>query len=402
MTRVPLSILDLIPVPEGSSGGQALLTTVELARAAEELGYRRFWVAEHHLAPGVASSAPGVLAALIAAQTSTIRVGSGAVLLSTTSPLVAAEQFGTTSAFYPGRIDLGIGRAFTLPKDTQKAPAVTLTKSEPKSEPELKLSIVQPAADEVIDTVVFPANPPRLNDSALRERFLAEKKVVSASRTPAPFGQEVDLILGLQRDGFTDETGRHHVSPAVEGSDFELYVLASSGGESATVAAERGLPLVANYHVSPATTRATIDAYRKNFVPGVLSRPYVIVSVDVLVAGSQDRAEQLAAPFGQWVASIRAGKSGAEKYAGPQSVRDLTVSEQELVADRLSTRFVGTPEFVAERLDALQRVTGADELLTTTVAHSHLDRLTSLRLLAAAWYGAGTSQIKEPHDLVSV
>ena len=393
MTRVPLSILDLIPVPQDGTGPQALVTTVELARAAEETGYHRFWVAEHHLAPGVASSSPGVLVAIIAGHTSTIRVGSGAVLLSTTSPLIAAEQFGTSSAFYPGRIDLGIGRAFTLPKDEKvtKDP-VPATSSE-------DLGVRESA---VIDSVVFPAHSPRLNDSALRERFLAERAVVSASRTPAAFGDEVDLILGLQRGQYADANGREYVSPAVLGSDFELYVLASSGGQSAVVAGQRGLPLVANYHVSPATTRETIAAYRENFVPGVLDEPYVIVSADVLVAKTTERARRIAAPFAQWVASIRAGKSGAELYPAPESVRHLSQREQLLVADRVATRFVGTPAHVVDRLAALQRVTGADEILTTTVAHSHLDRLTSLRLLAQEWHSKSATSIKEPADLASV
>lgn len=393
MTRVPLSILDLIPVAVGSTGQSALATTVELARAAEECGYHRFWVAEHHLAPGVASSSPGVLAAIIAGHTSTIRVGSGAVLLSTTSPLIAAEQFGTTSAFYPGRIDLGVGRAFTL--SSNKNPTESSGTQANPQDSGVRESVV-------LDSVVFPAPSPRLNDSALRERFLAEQKVVSASRTPAPFGDEVDLILGLQRGQYADATGRKYVSPAVSGSDFELYVLASSGGESAVVAAQRGLPLVANYHVSPATTRETIAAYRENFVPGVLAQPYVIVSVDVLVAQSTERARRIAAPFGQWVASIRAGRSGAEPYAAPESVRHLSQWEQLLVADRVATRFVGTAERVVEQLAGLQRVTGADELLTTTVAHSHLDRVTSLRLLAEQWYSKSETSVEERSDLARV
>lgn len=389
MTRVPLSILDLSPVAQGSTGQSALQATVELAQAAEESGYLRFWVAEHHLAPGVASSSPGVLTAIVAGHTSTIRVGSGAVLLSTTSPLIAAEQFGTTAAFHPARIDLGIGRAFALPKTDHKnkpdegrsaAHQNGGTTTEPAAG-----SAPETTEFRIIDGTLFPTAPPRLQDSALRERYLAEQKIVSAARTPAPFGQEVDLILGLQTGEFQDDSGRKHISPAVSGADFRLFVLASSGGESAVVAAQRGLPLVANYHVSPATTLATIAAYRENFVPGVLAEPYVIVSVDVLVAETTQRATKIAAPFGQWVAQIRTGKSGALPYAAPGFVQQLTVAQQRIVADRIATRFVGTAPQVVERLEALQRVTQANELLTTTVAHSHLDRVTSLRLLASAW-----------------
>lgn len=379
MTRIPLSILDLAPVTEGVSGAEALRSAVEVAQAAEGAGYKRYWFAEHHLAPGVASSAPAVLSAIVASQTSRIRVGSGAVLLSTTSPLVAAEQFGTISAFHPDRLDLGIGRAFRVPAEQSDG-------AQDKAVPPARTPAAKP---QEIKGITFPKAPHFPNDSALRERLLAEKKLLSANRQPAPFAQEVDLILDLQAGKHTDNDGRDHSSPAVAGSDFELYILASSGGESATVAALRGLPLVANYHVSPATTLDTVRAYRENFTPGVLPQPYVIVSADVLVADSHERAQELATPYAEWVLSIRSGRSGAAQYRTPaQAVQRIWAeAEKELVEDRVLTRFVGTAESVTHQLEALAEVTDADELLITTIAHTHIDRLRSVELLAAHWNG---------------
>lgn len=374
MTRIPLSILDLAPVTQGTTGQEALRAAVEVAQAAEGAGYKRYWFAEHHLAPGVASSAPAVLSAIVAGQTSRIRVGSGAVLLSTTSPLVAAEQFGTISAFHPDRLDLGVGRAFTPPKSTEQTGPIV--QSEP-AEP----------SDRVIHGTLFPKARKLPNDSALRERLLSEKKLVSANRQPAPFGEEIDLILNLQQGAHHSEDGRVHASPAVAGSDFALFVLASSGGESATVAAERGLPIVANYHVSPATTLETVKAYREAFKPGVLDSPYVIVSADVLVADTQEKADTLAQPFAEWVLSIRSARNGAAVYRTPAEAleRDWTAAELDAVEDRVSTRFVGTASSVTAQLEGLAQATDADEILITTIAHTHLDRLRSVELLAARW-----------------
>ena len=173
--RVPLSVLDLALVPEGRTGAQAVRDAVELAVDLDRLGYRRVWYAEHHLSPGVGSASPAVLAAAVAARTERIRVGSGAVLLSTTSPLVAAEQFGTIAALHPGRVDLGLGRAFTPPKDGAPRRVPTASASGPR----------------VVDGLYVPPAPPTAGDSVLRERALAQAAVVGASRTPASFRTEV-------------------------------------------------------------------------------------------------------------------------------------------------------------------------------------------------------------------
>jgi alkanesulfonate monooxygenase SsuD/methylene tetrahydromethanopterin reductase-like flavin-dependent oxidoreductase (luciferase family) len=380
--RVPISVLDLAVVPAGGTGTQAVRAAVDLAVDLDRLGYHRVWYAEHHLSPGVGSASPAVLAAAVAARTERIRVGSGAVLLSTTSPLVAAEQFGTLAALHPGRVDLGLGRAFTPPGGTRDA---ALGDAAPAAPP-----AARPAAGpRVVDGLYVPGAPPiDGSDSVLRERLLAQKRVVGASRTPAAFRDELGLVLGLRAGDYAEADGTRHVAPPVEGADFDLWVLASSAGESARVAGELGLPIAANFHVSPATTLDTIAAYRAAFRPGVLDRPYVVVSADVLVAETTTEARALAAPFADWVLSIRRGAAGAIAYPRPDDAvpwEERDADERALVADRVDTRVVGAPADVVARLETLQRVTGADELLITTATHDPADARRSFALLAEAW-----------------
>lgn len=381
--RVPLSVLDLAVVPAGGTGTQAVRAAVDLAVDLDRLGYHRVWYAEHHLSPGVGSASPAVLSAAVAARTERIRVGSGAVLLSTTSPLVAAEQFGTLAALHPGRVDLGLGRAFTPPGGTKEAAVgdAALGDGAPAARPA--------AGPRVVDGLYVPGAPPiDGSDSVLRERLLAQKRVVGASRTPAAFRDELGLVLGLRAGDYAEADGTRHVAPPVEGADFDLWVLASSAGESARVAGELGLPIAANFHVSPATTLDTIAAYRAAFRPGVLDRPYVVVSADVLVAETTTEARALAAPFADWVLSIRRGAAGAIAYPRPDEAvpwEERDADERALVADRVDTRVVGAPADVVARLETLQRVTGADELLITTATHDPADARRSFALLAEAW-----------------
>lgn len=374
--RVPLSVLDLAIVPEGATGQDAVRRAVGLARDLDRLGYHRVWYAEHHLSPGVGSASPAVLAAAVAARTERIRVGSGAVLLSTTSPLVAAEQFGTIAALHPGRVDLGLGRAFTPPTGEKGAGAPR--RARPATGP------------RVVDGLYVPGAPPAdVNDSVLRERILAQKRIVGASRTPASFRDELELVLGLRAGTYRDERGTSYVSPPVEGADWDLWVLASSAGESARVAGELGLPLAANYHVAPSATLDTVAAYSEAFRPGVLDEPYVVVSADVLVADTVERARELATPFADWVLSIRSGADGAIAYPAPGTSpawEDRPEAERALVADRVDTRIVGDPETVVRRLETLRRATGADELLVTTATHDADDARRSFALLAEHWF----------------
>lgn len=379
--RVPLSVLDLAIVPEGATGQDAVRRAVGLARDLDRLGYHRVWYAEHHLSPGVGSASPAVLAAAVAARTERIRVGSGAVLLSTTSPLVAAEQFGTIAALHPGRVDLGLGRAFTPPTGEKSAKAAPQRAARSGA-----------TGPRVVEGLYVPGAPPsNVNDSVLRERILAQKRIVGASRTPVSFRDELDLVLGLRAGTYRDEHGTPYVSPPVEGADWDLWVLASSPGESARVAGELGLPIAANYHVAPSATIDTVAAYREAFRPGVLDEPYVVVSADVLVADTIERARELATPFADWVLSIRSGVDGAIAYPEPGTSpawEERPEAERALVADRVDTRIVGDPETVVQRLETLRRATGADELLVTTATHDADDARRSFELLAEHWFAA--------------
>ncbi|MFJ3404949.1 LLM class flavin-dependent oxidoreductase [Promicromonospora sp. NPDC090134] len=390
-TRVPLSVLDLALVADGSTGVEAIQRSVALATDLDTLGYRRVWYAEHHLAPGVASASPAVLAAAVAARTSRIRVGSGAVLLSTTSPLIAAEQFGTIAALHPGRVDLGLGRSFTVPPSARPGGGAPsdggkVADAVPPPRPPA------PAVPRLVDGLYVPPAPPNgFNDPALRERILAQQEVIGVQRKPADFREEVELVLDVRRGTYRDRNGGAYTSPPVEGAQFDLWLLASSRGESARVAGELGLPLAANFHVSPATVLDTVAAYREAFRPGVLEQPYVMVSADVLVAQTLDRARVLAEPFADWVLSIRRGERGAIAYPSPSAATawtDRPDAERALVADRVDTRIVGDPETVVERLETLVRVTGADELLVTTATHDPAETRRSFELLAHAWGSA--------------
>ncbi|NKY40686.1 LLM class flavin-dependent oxidoreductase, partial [Cellulomonas septica] len=215
----------------------------------------------------------------------------------------------------------------------------------------------------------------------------AQTRVIGASRTSGDFRAELEVVLGLRAGTFHDADGRPYVSPPVQGADLDLWVLASSGGESARVAGELGLPLAANYHVSPSTVLETVEQYRDAFRPGVLDAPYVVVSADVLAAETDERAAGLADGFADWVLSIRGG-GGAAAYPRPGTGtpwEDRPEHERALLLDRVSTRFVGSVATVVERLEALQRATGADELLLTTEVHDPAARVRSFELIAQAW-----------------
>jgi alkanesulfonate monooxygenase SsuD/methylene tetrahydromethanopterin reductase-like flavin-dependent oxidoreductase (luciferase family) len=358
-----LSLLDLAPITSGSGAGDALRNTIDLARRAEEFGYRRHWLAEHHFTPGVASSAPAVLIALVAAATERIRVGSGAVQLGHQTPLSVVEQFGLIDALYPGRIDLGIGRSGQRRAELAKSPA-----------PEKRES-------RVVDGLLIPQS---FDWSQLAKHpHLAHYATLlqqPGAQTP-DFADQIDDVLA-----FIKGTHDAHAVPG-EGADLEVWILGSSGGQSAQVAGERGLPFAANYHVSPSSVLEAVEGYREAFKPSdELAEPYVIVSADVVVADDEARARELAGPYGLWVRSIRTG-AGAIPFPTPEEARAHVWSEadRELVKDRVDTQFVGTPESVVERLRVLRKVTGADELLVTTITHDHIDRVRSYELLAQAW-----------------
>ncbi|GIH93496.1 LLM class flavin-dependent oxidoreductase [Planobispora siamensis] len=390
----PLSVLDLAPIPSGGSAGDALRNTLDLARRAEEFGYRRYWLAEHHFAAGVASSAPAVLITLVAAATSRIRVGSGAVQLGHQTPLAVVEQFGLIDALHPGRLDLGLGRS-----GQRRAELAGGSDPGAPGAPGGRDASVRPAGGKGSRATARPAEssvvgglliPPPFDWSALAKSpqlsFQASLLQQPGAQTP-DFAEQVDDIIAFLRGTYVTPEGlTAHAVPG-EGADVQLWILGSSGGQSAQAAGERGLPFAANYHVSPATVLEAVEAYREAFKPSeVLAEPYVIVSADVVVAEDDATAAELAAPYGLWVRSIRSGQ-GAIPYPSPEQAEAHVWSEADraLVADRTDTQFIGSPETVAERLRVLQRVTGADELLVTTITHEHADRVRSYELLAEVW-----------------
>lgn len=377
-TPLPLSVLDLSPVPRGGTAADALRNSLDLARVAEREGYRRYWVAEHHLTSGVASSAPAVMVALIAAATSRIRVGSGAVQLPVTPALLAAEQFGTVAQLHPGRIDLGLGR-FDLHK------ILTMIRSGGTGGP----PTADAPPDRVVDGLLVPS-PGRFTGDPSVYGVLGAQLGMSADDPPPDYDAQVGLIADLVAGRATAD-GRPLAVPVAEGADLQIWVLGSSPGESARVAGARGLPFAASYHIVPSTVLETVAAYRTAFRPSAaLAAPYLVVSADVVVAETDEQARELAAPYGQWVLDIRAGR-GAQPYVTPAEARARVWTDEERAAvrDRVATQFVGSPATVVERLCTLARVTHADELLVTTVTTEHADRVRSHELLARAWAERG-------------
>lgn len=368
MSRVPLSVLDLSPISEGSTAAQALRNTLDLARQAEEWGYERYWVAEHHFV-AAASSSPAVLVGLIAAATNRIRVGSAAVQIGHHTAASVVESFGIVDAVYPGRIDLGIGRS------GQRRAEALAGKDRPQPERE----------DKIVEGILFP-KPFETGKLLLSERLLASGEVLQQPKAEAPdFDEQLGDVIAFLRGEFTTPSGVALTATPGSGAQVELWLFGSSGGQSAQVAGARGLPFVANYHVSPGTTLDAVEAYRAAFVPSeVLQEPYVVVSADALVAESDEEATYLASSFAQWVYSIRSGQ-GAIPYPDPRSAVPLTEEESALVQDRTSTQFVGSAASVAEKLDGLQRATGAAELVVTCATYDHADRLRSYELLGKEW-----------------
>ncbi|TSD48792.1 LLM class flavin-dependent oxidoreductase [Rhodococcus sp. KBS0724] len=370
---VPLSVLDLSPISEGSSARDALRNSLDLARSAETWGYKRYWVAEHHFV-GVASSSPAVLIGLIAAATNTIRVGSAAVLLGNNTAAAVVEAFGTVDALYPGRIDLGIGRSGQRRVEALQAVAAG------------KAALGDVPTETVVrDGVVIPA-PFDISGLLTSPRLQASFEALSFPGAQAPdFEKHVNDILGLLNGTHRSRDGIElHASPG-EGADVEVWVFGSSAGPSAELAGKLGLPFGANYHVAPSSTLDAVEAYRAAFQPSeTLAEPYVVVSADVVAAEDDATARELASTFGHWAHSIRSG-AGAIPYPDPATALPLSEKNRAVVEDRLITQFVGSPSTVADRLDSLQKLTGADELVITGVTHRHEDRLRSYELLAREW-----------------
>ncbi|MGW8331218.1 LLM class flavin-dependent oxidoreductase [Streptomyces sp. NPDC055897] len=372
MSDIPLGILDLVPISSGSTATEALHNSIDLARQAERLGYVRYWYAEHHLNPGVAGTSPAVVLALTAAATSTIRIGSGAVQLGHRTALSTVEEFGLIDALHPGRLDLGLGRSGGRPPGAPAAPV--------------------PGATPVVDGRAPNGLriPPRFSFEHLlgSPRVALQRKLLLLPNAESQqYAEQIDDVLALLAGTYRSEDGiEAHVVPG-EGADVQVWILGSSGGESAEAAGRNGLRFAANYHVSPGTVLEAAEGYRAAFQPSdALAEPYVTVSADVVVAEDEETARELATGYGLWVRSIRTAE-GAIPFPTPDEARAHTWSDEDraLVRDRTDTQFVGSPGSVADQLARLQEATGADELLITTITHDHKDRVRSYELLAEEW-----------------
>ena len=332
---VPLSVLDLCPVPTGQPASEALRRSVDLARHAEQWGLRRFWVAEHHNLPGIASSAPAVLAGQIAAVTSKIRVGSGGVMLPNHPPLTVAEQFGTLEALHPGRIDLGIGRAPGTDRVTARV---------------LRRQVFQDGA-EGLPTPDFPAQ-------------LAELRGYFAG--PAAQASPDGEVRAIPAEGNT---------PAV-------WLLGSTG-YSAEIAGQLGVPFAFAHHVSPANARPALALYRRAFRPSPqLPEPYSLISVFVLCAGDGQAARWLHGPARLSALRQRTGRPATLPSPEEAAEYHYSAAEQDVIAELTASHVVGDPQTVLGQLDRLLTDTGADELMATTATFAHADRLASYQLLA--------------------
>jgi luciferase family oxidoreductase group 1 len=322
--HVPLSILDLAPVSSKGDTTEALRNTTELARQAEAWGYQRFWVAEHHNMPAIASSSPAVLLAHLAAVTSVIRVGSGGVMLPNHAPLVVAEQFGTLESLHPGRIDLGIGRA--------------------------------PGTDQ-------------RTALALRRTMQG----LSAEDFPAELTELIAMLAG--------DPSRLQAVPTAAGLP-QVWLLGSSDF-SARLAGLLGLPFSFAHHFSAASTEPALAVYRQSFRPSQwLDQPYAMVAVSATCADTDERAEYLAKPG--WLAFLRLRTGRPIRLPSPEEAAAYEFSPAELafVEQRKIGQALGAPATVAGQLDELLGRTGADELMITNQIYELSDRLRSYELIA--------------------
>ncbi|MDR9854869.1 LLM class flavin-dependent oxidoreductase [Paenibacillus sp. VCA1] len=322
---VTFSVLDLAPVTVGSTPSEAFKNTMSLAQHAEAWGYHRYWLAEHHNMPGIGSSATSVVIGYVAGGTNTIRVGSGGIMLPNHSPLVIAEQFGTLEAMYPGRIDLGLGRA--------------------------------PGTDQV-------------TAMALRRDVRAD-------------GSEFPEQLEQLRAYF-DPNSRYKRVRAFpgEGQKVPIWLLGSSGFSSA-LAAKLGLPFSFASHFSPEYTIPALEQYRERFQPSEdLDRPHAMVGVNVFAADTTEEAEFIATSFQQQFLGMIRNTPG--QLPPPVKSMDGLWTEQEkyIVMSRLSTAIIGNPEQVKRQLQAFLNETQADEMIVNSAIYDHQARLRSYEIVA--------------------
>lgn len=322
---VPISILDLVPVILGETPREALRKSLELAQHAEALGYKRYWVAEHHNMTGIASAATSVVIGFLAGGTSTIRVGSGGIMLPNHPPLVIAEQFGTLESLYPGRIDLGLGRAPGTDSRTLRA-----LRRDPTREHSFPQEVVE------------------------LQRFLA----------PAESGQAVRAVPGA-------------------GTEVPIWILGSSTF-GAELAAQLGLPYAFASHFAPDALLAALDVYRKNFRPSKqLDHPYAMVGVNVIAADTDEEARRLFTTIQQSFTNLVRGAGG--KLQPPiDNIDDYwTPAEKHHASHMLKYSIVGSPETVRGGLEDFVAATKADELMIVTSLYDHAARVRSYEIVAA-------------------
>lgn len=386
-TIIPLSVLDLSPIPSGGTPAEAILATVALARSAEKFGYHRYWLAEHHGESGLAGSAPTPLISAVAAATTTIRVGAGAVLLGYQSPFSLVEQFGVLDALYPGRVDLALGRSAAIRDQTEPSlDQRTLT-----ARPEQPEARIKPAASAHAALDSGAASPETNLPPSFPQRLTKSEVITTALLFPSSWGsrtfpEQVEQIIALQQGTYELNSTIVHAIPG-ERSQVQLWIVGSRAGQSARLAGRLGLPFGASYHSSPTTAIAAINAYREAFASSDnLSRPYVIISAEVVVASTDARARNLALCYRPWLLSIRRGQGAIPFPSSHEASRCVwTSADESSISDRVASLIAGSPKAVAKRLKQLHASTSADEIMVSTITHSYEDRLSSYQMLAEAW-----------------
>jgi luciferase family oxidoreductase group 1 len=324
---IPLSVLDLAPITHGSDAAHSFRNTLDLARHAERWGYRRFWLAEHHGMPGIASAATSVLIGYVAGGTSTIRVGAGGIMLPNHSPLIIAEQFGTLESLYPGRIDLGLGRA--------------------------------PGSDQ-------------RTAQALRRNLASD---------PDEFPRDVQELA----DYFSDAPRQAVRAVPGTGLNVPLWILGSSMF-GAQVAAAFGLPYAFASHFAPAQMMPAIELYRSEFRPSRdLIKPYVMLGFNVFAADSLAEAQFRATSMQQAFVNLRSGHPSQLPPPIEGYTERLRPQERAILDQVLSCASIGTPEMVRADLLNFVEQTGADELMITSQIFDHGARLRSFEIAAGAF-----------------
>jgi luciferase family oxidoreductase group 1 len=322
---IPLSVLDLSPITQGSDAGTSLRNSADLAARAERLGYKRFWMAEHHSMPGIASAATAVALAFVGSQTCNIRIGAGGIMLPNHAPLIIAEQFGSLDALYPGRVDLGLGRA----PGTDQAAAYAMRRN------------LSSDADQ--------------------------------------FPRDVVELQGY----FRGENGRVRAIPG-EGADVPLWILGSSLF-GAQLAAMLGLPYAFASHFAPQMMMEAIAVYRERFEPSAqLAEPYVMLGFNAIVADSDEEAELLATSVQQAFVALRTGNPGQLPPPKPGFADDLPIESRAILRAVLSASAIGSPATAARQVREFVERTKPDELMVTAQIYDHQARLRSFELLMDA------------------